>query len=280
MLICLIYLFLEPDKESFNNISEITKLVTKGDKGPKGDTGIQGLPGNLGVQGDKGNSGDAATMDLLGLTIKKDGQTISTVTLPKQLCLGDGTCIGENDINLIKKKWNACNVMLWDVPLNYRIYSSIYPYTNGADAVNWFNVRNATKAWTDSRLASIYGWHPSINSPTGYDGNWMILNTDPMLSQKVKGFRCLPRGDENGNNTNYLTSVYLMYMPLAPNSVEVPCEAGDNTNYGKLYDFNNNAARSGFEIFFANVIECKYIRVIYNSYVVSPANRCGLYICV
>ncbi len=262
-------------------VAEIVKLVNKGDKGPKGDAGPPGLPGRPGDQGDKGVVGDAATMDLLGITItKKDGQTISAMTLPKQLCLGDGTCIGESDMNLIKKKWTKCNVSLWDAPLNYRIYSTIWPYTNGTDATNWFNVRNSNKAWADSRLASRYGWHPSVNSPTGYDGNWMIINTEPMLSQKVKGYRCLPRADENGNNTQYLTSIYLMHMPLAPNSVEIPCEAGDNPTYGKLYDFNNNAARSGFEVFFAKEVECKYIRVVYNTYSITPANRCGLYICI
>ncbi len=283
LLICLVYLFLTSNKKQelfVDNISEISKLVTKGDKGPKGDTGAQGLPGRPGDQGDKGDAGDIATTDLLGITIKKDGQTINAMTLPKQLCLGDATCIGESDINMIKKKWSKCNVMLWDAPLNYRIYSTIYPHTNGTNAINWYNVRDSTKAWTDSRLESRYGWYPSINSPTGYDGNWMIINTEPMLSQKVKGFRCLPRNDLNGNASQYVTSVYLMHMPLTPNSVEIPCEAGDNPNYGKLYDFNNNAARSGFEIFFAKEVECKYIRIVYNSYVSTPANRCGLYVCI
>lgn len=285
LLICLVYLFLRPTEKFTNDVdvSTVATLVTKGDQGKQGPTGPQGLPGDAGppgLPGTVGPDGDNATPDLLGITIKGDGKVVTALTLPKQLCLGDGTCIGESDLKIMKERWTKCNVLLWDAPLNYRIYSTIFPSTNGTDATNWYNIRNSSRAWTDSRLASKYGWHPSTNSPTGYDGNWMQIRTDPMLSQKVKGFRCLPRNDMNSNPTQYVTSVYIVHMPLAPGSVEIPCEVGDNARFGKLYDFNNNAARSGFEIFFAKEVECRYVRIIYNTYVGTPANRCGLYLCV
>ncbi len=199
------------------------------------------------------------------LSYAADTQTLKT---PDQICLGKDRCIS-SDMIVQMKHPEPCNFFLWDPLNNYREYQSIWNLA-GSDKGNW--KKNAFDTfWSGGFLAAKYAYCSHQND-YAQDSTWQKIFTEPKLSQTVAGIKFLGRGD-NDNSWEQVKNFIIYYMPLTGTTELIVPNPNDSTNIWK-------GSFAGFDVFFPNVIECKYIKISVLTYSSSPSYRCGLYLCL
>lgn len=300
LLVC-VYIYLNV-KEHFADgdvldISTVPILVP-GVPGQKGDIGPQGVRGAEGAKGDTGDKGVNGIIDLSAFTfvdrVAPTGTTSavpSKMLLPSTMCIGN-ECITESDYDNINKPSN-CKLFLWDAPPTYRDFSTIngvnpasYPPHSVNPNISW----KTLDATASSDLVTYgcgmlegpcNGWYPATNV---FKDQWQIIYTEPKLSQKVKGIRILTRKDALSAYNQYVVGVYVTYKPLGNDTQDeiavVPGAEYTTAPDGKSFYFKDTGAWGGIEIHFDKPIECKYIKMHYTYYNVTPSNRTGLYLCI
>lgn len=199
----------------------------------------------------------------LTLSYAPDTQTLKA---PDQICLGKNRCISSEMIAQMKNP-ESCNFFLWDPLNNYRDYQSIWNVSNSQNG-NW-KLNNMPTHWSGGFLAAKYAYCSHQNDYSR-DSTWQKIFTEPNLSQKVAGIKFLGRGDKLGSN-EAVKSFMLYYMPLNGTSEVVIQNNSSNIWKGSF---------AGFDIFFPQIIECKYIKISVLTYSTSPSYRCGLYLCL
>ncbi len=217
--------------------------------------------GDLPITGTIGNINPNAVT----LSYAPDTQTLKT---PDQICLGKDRCITSDMITQIKQP-AACNFFLWDALNNYREYQSIYGVNNSGGG-NW--KKNAYDTyWAGGFLAAKYGYMPLQTDYTN-DSTWQKIFTEPKLSQKVAGIKFLGRSDID-TAWEAVKNFMIYYMPLTGTTELIVPNPNDPSNIWK-------GSFAGYDVFFPNIIECKYIKIVVLSYAWGPAYRSGLYLCI